>query len=90
MLALSVILSLGACKSGGSGTSKETPMQSEQMPQSGAAKDNETQPAGGKEPVEVSIAAIDIYAGMSNSGEYGEEIRSRLEAVSYTHLSRHW
>lgn len=90
MLTLSVILSLGACKSGGSGTSKETPMQTEQMPQSGAAKDNETQPAGGKEPVEVSIAAIDIYAGMSNSGEYGEEIRSRLEEICGVKMSIDW
>ena len=40
--------------------------------------------------MEVSIAAIDIYAGMSNSGQYGDEIRTKLEDICGVKMSIDW
>lgn len=38
----------------------------------------------------VSIAAIDIHAGMSNSGQYGEEIRTKLEDICGVKMDIDW
>ena len=84
-MAASVLLSVAGCgQNGNVAESTENKTQTENRKETKEGSNAEA--AAGekqevKEPIEVSVAAIDTHAGMSNSGEYGDEIRSKLEEV---------
>ena len=93
-MAASVLLSVAGCgQNGNVAESTENKTQTENRKETKEGSNAEA--AAGekqevKEPIEVSVAAIDTHAGMSNSGEYGDEIRSKLEEVCGVKLNIDW
>lgn len=81
VLTVSAVLSLTACSQNQEKQEEITASTEESL---NASSEAETA------PLDVSIAAIDIYAGMSNSGEYGPEVKKRLEEICGVTMSIDW
>ena len=91
IMAAVMIMSLGACgqttEQGSNGT--EAGSSAAGASTEGTASEA-SEPSKAAEPVEVTIAAIDTHAGMSNSGQYGEEIKSKLEEICGVKMTIDW
>lgn len=93
-MAASMLLSVAGCGQSGNvaeGTENKTQTEDrKETKKSSSVEASEEQKQEAKEPIEVSIAAIDSNAGMSNSGEYGPEIKSKLEEICGVKMNIDW